>query len=54
METRDRTDAGAEPRRPERKKYHRPELVKYGALEEITRGYYDTKSCSGSTYCGAG
>ena len=32
-----------EPRR--RKPYARPELVQYGALEEITRDYTDSRSC---------
>jgi hypothetical protein len=32
-----------EPRR--RKPYVKPELVQYGALEEITRDYSDSRSC---------
>jgi hypothetical protein len=28
-----------------RKPYARPELVQYGALEEITRDYTDSRSC---------
>lgn len=45
METRDRTDAGQTPGGKPRKQYVKPELVRYGALEEITRAYSDVRSC---------
>lgn len=34
-----------EPR--ERRPYARPELVRYGALQEVTRAYTQTRSCAG-------
>jgi hypothetical protein len=45
METRDRTDVDQTPGPKQRKRYAKPELVRYGALEEITRGYTDVRSC---------
>lgn len=31
----------------ERRAYVRPELVRYGALQEVTRAYVQTRSCRG-------
>jgi len=37
------------PRRP----YARPELVRYGALQEVTRAYTQTRSCAGAACANA-
>jgi hypothetical protein len=34
--------------RKQRKPYVRPELVQYGALQEITRDYTNARSCRGA------
>jgi hypothetical protein len=49
METRDSVDADEQvPRHKQHKQYVKPELVRYGALEEITRDYTDSRSCRGA------
>ena len=35
------------PRPGEKRPYVRPELVHYGALQEVTRAYTQTMSCAG-------
>ena len=49
METQrsERPDDQTPERRP-RKPYVRPELVQYGALQEITRDYTNARSCRGA------
>jgi hypothetical protein len=32
----------------ERRPYVRPELVRYGALQEVTRAYTQTRNCKGA------
>jgi hypothetical protein len=32
----------------EKRQYVRPELVRYGALQEVTRAYTQTRNCAGA------